>query len=197
MKADEVGRPRIVVAEDEAIIRLDIVQTLNESGFDCVGQASDGAEAVRLALELKPDLVLMDIKMPGTDGLQAAEALAEHKIPVVLLTAFSSPDLVDRASAAGVYNYVVKPFNPDNLIPGLKIALSLHSRISQASEEVEQMAEKLESRKMVDRAKALLTEKMKMNEPEAFRWIQKASMDRRLTMRQVAETVIEQLGEKD
>ncbi|MEY4654810.1 MAG: hypothetical protein RL523_209 [Actinomycetota bacterium] len=187
----------MVVAEDEAIIRLDIVQTLTENGFECVGQANDGAEAVRLALELKPDLVLMDIKMPGTDGLQAAELLREHDLPVVLLTAFSSPDLVDRASAAGVYNYVVKPFNPDNLIPGLRIALSLHERISRAASEVEEMTEKLESRKVVDRAKALLTEKMKMNEPEAFRWIQKASMDRRLTMRQVAETVIEQLGEKN
>lgn len=189
--------PRVVVAEDEAIIRLDIVQTLTENGFECVGQASNGEEAVRLALELKPDLVLMDIKMPGTDGLQAAEQLSEHNLPVVLLTAFSSPELVDRASAAGVYNYVVKPFNPENLIPGLRIALSLHNRISQAVSAVELMAEKLESRKVVDRAKALLTEKMKMNEPEAFRWIQKASMDRRLTMRQVAETVIEQLGEKN
>jgi response regulator NasT len=197
MNQQEVAKPRVVVAEDEAIIRLDIVQTLAEHGFDCVGQASDGAEAVRLAIELKPDLVLMDIKMPGTDGLEAAEQLAEHNLPVVLLTAFSSPELVDRASAAGVYNYVVKPFNPDSLIPGLRIALSLHGRISQAINEVEQANEKLESRKTVDRAKALLTEKMKMNEPEAFRWIQKASMDRRLTMRQVAETVIEQLGDKN
>jgi AmiR/NasT family two-component response regulator len=178
MNLQENTLPRVVVAEDEAIIRLDIVQTLTENGFECVGQANDGAEAVRLALELKPDLVLMDIKMPGTDGLQAAELLREHDLPVVLLTAFSSPDLVDRASAAGVYNYVVK-------------------RISRAASEVEEMTEKLESRKVVDRAKALLTEKMKMNEPEAFRWIQKASMDRRLTMRQVAETVIEQLGEKN
>ena len=197
MSVQTLPRPRVVVAEDEAIIRLDIVQTLTENGFDCVAQASDGAQAVEQAVALQPDLVLMDIKMPGTDGLQAAEMLSEYKIPVVLLTAFSSPDLVDRASAAGVYNYVVKPFNPENLIPGLKIALSLHSRISQAAQDVEQMAEKLESRKLVDRAKGLLTEKMKMNEPEAFRWIQKASMDRRLTMRQVAETVIEQLSDKN
>lgn len=197
MSEQTLPRPRVVVAEDEAIIRLDIVQTLAENGFDCVAQASDGAQAVEQAVALQPDLVLMDIKMPGTDGLQAAEMLSEYKIPVVLLTAFSSPDLVDRASAAGVYNYVVKPFNPENLIPGLKIALSLHSRISQAAQDVEQMAEKLESRKLVDRAKGLLTEKMKMNEPEAFRWIQKASMDRRLTMRQVAETVIEQLSDKN
>jgi len=188
--------PRIVVAEDEAIIRLDIVQTLGEAGFSVVGQAGDGAEAVRLAIELKPDLVLMDIKMPGTDGLQAAEALAEHKIPVVLLTAFSSPDLIDRASAAGVYNYVVKPFNPSNLIPALKIALALHERMSQQIAELEGMTEKLETRKLVDRAKGLLTEKMKLNEPEAFRWIQKASMDRRLSMKQVALTVIEQLADK-
>jgi len=196
MNSPEQAKPRIVVAEDEAIIRLDIVETLTEAGFDVVAQAGDGAEAVRLALELKPNLVLMDIKMPGTDGLQAAEILSEHKIPVVLLTAFSSPDLVDRASAAGVYSYVVKPFNPSNLIPALRIALSLHERISSQVQEVEDINEKLETRKLVDRAKGLLTEKMKLNEPEAFRWIQKASMDRRLTMKQVAITVIEQLADK-
>ena len=196
MNSAEQIKPRIVVAEDEAIIRLDIVETLGEAGFDVIAQAGDGAEAVRLALELKPNLVLMDIKMPGTDGLQAAEILSEHKIPVVLLTAFSSPDLVDRASAAGVYNYVVKPFNPSNLIPALRIALSLHERISAQVQEVEDVTEKLETRKLVDRAKGLLTEKMKLNEPEAFRWIQKASMDRRLTMKQVAITVIEQLADK-
>ena len=196
MNSAEQIKPRIVVAEDEAIIRLDIVETLSEAGFDVIAQAGDGAEAVRLALELKPNLVLMDIKMPGTDGLQAAEILSEHKIPVVLLTAFSSPDLVDRASAAGVYNYVVKPFNPSNLIPALRIALSLHERISAQVQEVEDVTEKLETRKLVDRAKGLLTEKMKLNEPEAFRWIQKASMDRRLTMKQVAITVIEQLADK-
>ena len=191
----EIVKPRVVVAEDEAIIRLDIVETLTEAGFDCIAQAGDGAEAVRLALELKPDLVLMDIKMPGTDGLQAAEILAEHKIPVVLLTAFSSPELVDRASAAGVFNYVVKPFNPNNLIPALRIALSLKDRMAVQEQLVEDSNNKLETRKLVDRAKGLLTEKMKLNEPEAFRWIQKASMDRRLSMRQVAQTVIEQLTE--
>jgi AmiR/NasT family two-component response regulator len=189
--------PRVVVAEDEAIIRLDIVETLREAGFDVVGQAGDGAEAVRLALELKPDLVLMDIKMPGTDGLQAAEILAEHNLPVVLLTAFSSPELVERASAAGVFSYVVKPFNPSNLIPALRIALSLHERMTTAANQVDEINEKLETRKLVDRAKGLLTEKMKLNEPEAFRWIQKASMDRRLSMKQVAQTVIEQLAEKN
>jgi AmiR/NasT family two-component response regulator len=192
----ELIRPTVIVAEDEAIIRLDIVETLKESGFDVIGQAGDGAEAVRLALELKPQLVLMDIKMPGTDGLQAAEILKEHKVPVVLLTAFSSPELVERASEAGVYSYVVKPFNPSNLIPALRIALSLHERMSSAESEVDEMNEKLETRKLVDRAKGLLTEKMKLNEPEAFRWIQKASMDRRLSMKQVAQTVIEQLAEK-
>lgn len=193
---NELVRPSVIVAEDEAIIRLDIVETLKESGFDVIGQAGDGAEAVRLAVELKPQLVLMDIKMPGTDGLQAAEMLKDHKIPVVLLTAFSSPELVERASEAGVYSYVVKPFNPSNLIPALRIALSLHKRMSNVENEVDEMNEKLETRKLVDRAKGLLTEKMKLNEPEAFRWIQKASMDRRLSMKQVAQTVIEQLAEK-
>jgi response regulator NasT len=192
---NDVLRPTVVVAEDEAIIRLDIVETLKDSGFDVIGQAGDGAEAVRLALELKPQLVLMDIKMPGTDGLQAAEILAEHKVPVVLLTAFSSPDLVERASEAGVFSYVVKPFNPSNLIPALRIALSLHERMTTSANQVDEMSEKLETRKLVDRAKGLLTEKMKLNEPEAFRWIQKASMDRRLSMKQVAQTVIEQLAE--
>lgn len=197
MNTHSVSLPRVVVAEDEAIIRLDIVETLREAGFDVVGQAGDGAEAVRLALETKPDLVLMDIKMPGTDGLQAAEVLAEHNLPVVLLTAFSSPELVERASAAGVFSYVVKPFNPSNLIPALRIALSLHERMTTAANEVDEITEKLETRKLVDRAKGLLTEKMKLNEPEAFRWIQKASMDRRLSMKQVAQTVIEQLTEKN
>jgi response regulator NasT len=193
---NELARPSVLVAEDEAIIRLDIVETLKESGFDVIGQAGDGAEAIRLALELKPQLVLMDIKMPGTDGLQAAEILAQHKVPVVLLTAFSSPELVERASEAGVYSYVVKPFNPSNLIPALRIALSLHERMAAAESQVDEISEKLETRKLVDRAKGLLTEKMKLNEPEAFRWIQKASMDRRLSMKQVATTVIEQLAEK-
>ena len=193
---NELASPSVIVAEDEAIIRLDIVETLKESGFDVIGQAGDGAEAVRLALELKPQLVLMDIKMPGTDGLQAAEILAQHKVPVVLLTAFSSPDLVERASEAGVYSYVVKPFNPSNLIPAIRIALSLHERMAAAESQVDEISEKLETRKLVDRAKGLLTEKMKLNEPEAFRWIQKASMDRRLSMKQVATTVIEQLAEK-
>jgi AmiR/NasT family two-component response regulator len=197
MESPTSALPRVVVAEDEAIIRLDIVETLKESGFDVVGQAGDGAEVVRLTLELKPDLVLMDIKMPGTDGLQAAEVLAEHNVPVVLLTAFSSPELVERASAAGVFSYVVKPFNPSNLIPALRIALSLHERMISAANEVDEITEKLETRKLVDRAKGLLTEKMKLNEPEAFRWIQKASMDRRLSMKQVAQTVIEQLAEKN
>ena len=196
MDTNTEAKPRVVVAEDEAIIRLDIVETLTEGGFDVVGQAGDGARAVELAIELKPDLLLTAIKMPGTDGLQAAEAMAELKIPVVLLTAFSSPDLVDRASAAGVYSYVVKPFNPSNLLPALRIALSLHNRMKDADQAIEEAQEKLEIRKLVDRAKGLLTEKMKLNEPEAFRWIQKASMDRRLSMKQVALTVIEQLADK-
>jgi len=196
MDSKTEAKPRVIVAEDEAIIRLDIVETLTEGGFDVVGQAGDGARAIELATELKPDLLLTDIKMPGTDGLQAAEAMAALKIPVVLLTAFSSPDLVDRASAAGVYSYVVKPFNPSNLLPAMHIALSLHTRMAEAEQAIEDAQEKLETRKLVDRAKGLLTEKMKLNEPEAFRWIQKASMDRRLSMKQVALTVIEQLADK-
>lgn len=191
------SKPRVIVAEDEAIIRLDIVETLTEGGFDVVGQAGDGARSVELARELQPNLLVTDIKMPIADGLQAAEAMAELGIPVVLLTAFSSPDLVDRASAAGVFSYVVKPFNPSNLLPAIRIALSLHARMTESDQAFQDATEKLETRKLVDRAKGLLTEKMKLNEPEAFRWIQKASMDRRLSMKQVALTVIEQLSERD
>jgi response regulator NasT len=189
-------RPRIVIAEDESIIRLDIAETLGEHGFDVVAQAADGQQAVDAALEHKPDLVLMDIKMPHMDGLMAAELLRDQGIPVVLLTAFSSPELVDRASAAGVYSYVVKPFTASNLIPALRIAMSLHAKVAASQTAVDDATEKLETRKLVDRAKALLTERMQLNEPEAFRWIQKASMDRRLSMREVAQTVIEQLGAK-
>jgi len=191
------GRParRAVVAEDEALIRMDVVETLREAGFDVVGEAGDGETAVRLALELKPDVVVMDVKMPELDGISAAERIGKaHVAPVVLLTAFSQTELVERARDAGAMAYVVKPFSPADLLPAVEIAISRYSQISALEAEVADLAERFETRKRVDRAKGLLMTKMGLSEPESFRWIQKTSMDRRLTMREVADAVIEQVG---
>ena len=188
---------RVVVAEDESLIRLDIVEILRDNGFDVVGEAGDGETAVQLATELKPDLVVMDVKMPQLDGISAAERLAKNHIaPVVLLTAFSQKELVERASEAGAMAYVVKPFTPNDLLPAIEIALSRYQQIVTLEAEVADMVERFETRKLVDRAKGLLNEKMGLTEPEAFRWIQKASMDRRLTMFEVAQTIVEQLAPK-
>jgi AmiR/NasT family two-component response regulator len=187
---------KVIVVEDESLIRMDVVATLQEAGYEVIGEGADGEEAVRLATELEPDLVVMDIKMPKLDGISAAEKIAELKIPVVLLTAFSQADLVTRAAAAGAMAYVTKPFKPSDLLPAIQIALSRHEELLSLETEVADLNERLETRKLMDRAKGLLQGKMKLSEPEAFRWIQKASMDRRLTMAQVAKTVIEQLGDK-
>ena len=187
---------RVVVAEDEALIRMDVVATLQEAGYEVVGEAGDGEEAVRLAIELMPDLMIMDIKMPKLDGISAAEKISEHKIPVVLLTAFSQADLVKRAADAGAMAYVTKPFKPSDLLPAIQIALSRAEEIFALETEIADLNERLETRKLMDRAKGLLQSKMKLSEPEAFRWIQKASMDRRLSMSQVAKAVLEQLGDK-
>ncbi len=188
---------RVVVAEDESLIRLDIVEILRDNGFDVVGEAGDGETAVALATELRPDLVIMDVKMPQLDGISAAERLHKANIaPVVLLTAFSQKELVERASEAGALAYVVKPFTPNDLLPAIEIALARHEQIITLEAEVADMVERFETRKLVDRAKGLLNEKMGLSEPEAFRWIQKASMDRRLTMQDVAKAIIEQLAPK-
>jgi response regulator NasT len=187
---------RVVVAEDEALIRMDVVATLQEAGYEVVGEAADGEEAVRLAVELMPDLIIMDIKMPKLDGISAAEKISEHKIPVVLLTAFSQADLVKRAADAGAMAYVTKPFKPSDLLPAIQIALSRSEELFALETEIVDLNERLETRKLMDRAKGLLQSKMKLSEPEAFRWIQKASMDRRLSMSQVAKAVLEQLGDK-
>ena len=187
---------RVVVAEDEALIRMDVVATLQEAGYKVVGEAADGEEAVRLAVELMPDLIIMDIKMPKLDGISAAEKISEHKIPVVLLTAFSQADLVKRAADAGAMAYVTKPFKPSDLLPAIQIALSRAEELFALETEIADLSERLETRKLMDRAKGLLQSKMKLSEPEAFRWIQKASMDRRLSMSQVAKAVLEQLGDK-
>lgn len=186
---------RVVVAEDESLIRLDIVEILRDNGFEVVGEAGDGETAVALATELRPDLVVMDIRMPQLDGIAAAKRLAKDQIaPVVLLTAFSQRELVEQASEAGALAYVVKPFTPNDLLPAIEIALARHAQIVALEAEVADMVERFETRKLVDRAKGLLNEKMGLTEPEAFRWIQKASMDRRLTMHDVAQAIIEQLG---
>jgi response regulator NasT len=191
------AKRRVVVAEDESLIRIDIVETLQDNGFEVVGEAADGEKAVALVEELKPDLVVMDVKMPLLDGISAAEIINRKKLaPVVLLTAFSQRELVERAAEAGALAYVVKPFTPSDLIPAIEVALSRYQQIEALEDEVSDLAERLETRKILDRAKGILNNTMGLPEPEAFRWIQKASMDRRLTMREVAETVISQLAEK-
>ena len=192
--AEQTAQRRVVVAEDESLIRMDIVETLRDKGFDVVGEAGDGNKAVELAFALKPDLMVMDIKMPDLDGLSAAEKIAELKIPVVLLTAFSQQELVTRAAEVGAMTFLVKPFSPQDLLPAIEIALSRHSQLVALESEIQDLGERLETRKLVERAKAVLSEKMKLTEPEAFRWIQKASMDRRLSMADVSRTVLDQLN---
>jgi response regulator NasT len=187
-------RRRVVVAEDEAIIRLDIVEMLQEAGFDVVGEAGDGEAAVRLTEETRPDLVVLDVKMPVLDGISAAEQIGRAGIaPVVLLTAFSQKELVDRALEAGAMAYVVKPFTAADLVPALEVALSRYAQIRALEGEVADLTERFDTRKRVDRAKGLLMDRMGLSEPEAFRWIQKASMDRRLSMREVADTIVSQV----
>ncbi len=200
MTDQEIQTPiarRVVVAEDESLIRMDIVEILRDNGFDVVGEAADGEAAVALAMELRPDLVIMDVKMPKMDGITAADKLnKEHIAPVVLLTAFSQKELVERATEAGALAYVVKPFTPNDLLPAIEIALSRWAQIVALENEVSDLSERFETRKIVDIAKGILNEKMGLTEPEAFRWIQKASMDRRLTMKDVAVTIVDQLGAK-
>ena len=185
---------RVVVAEDEALIRMDIVEVLTEAGFEVVGEATDGEKAIELARDLQPDLVVMDITMPKLDGLSAAEVIGNEKIaPVVMLTAFAQPEFVSRATDAGAIAYVVKPFTPERLLPQIEISLSRYQEMIALEQQYTDTLERLETRKLLDRAKGLLQEKMKLSEPEAFRWIQKASMDRRLTMAEVSQAVIDQL----
>ncbi|TYC98692.1 response regulator [Arthrobacter echini] len=186
---------RVIVAEDETLIRLDIVEILRGEGYEVVAEADNGEKAVALAFEHKPDLVLMDVKMPVMDGITAAEQIVKARIaPVVLLTAFSQRELIERARDAGAMAYVVKPFTPADLIPAIEIAMSRHEEITALESEVTDLQEQFATRKLVERAKSLLTTKMGLTEPEAFRWIQKTSMDRRLGMREVAETIINQVN---
>lgn len=182
---------RVLVAEDEALIRMDLVEMLAEEGYEVVGQAPDGEAAVALAERERPDLVVLDVKMPRLDGITAAQRIAEKRIaPVVILTAFSQRELVERARDAGAMAYVVKPFTKSDLVPAIEMAVSRHAEISALEAEVAGLTDRLETRKAVERAKAVLQEQLGISEPEAFRWIQKTAMDLRLSMREVAEGVV-------
>jgi two-component system, response regulator PdtaR len=182
---------RVVIAEDEALIRLDLAEMLGEEGYDVVGQAGDGERAVELAEELRPDLVVLDVKMPKLDGISAAQRIAAQRIaPVVILTAFSQRDLVERAGDAGAMAYLVKPFTKDDLVPAVEMAVSRFAELQMLEAEVADLTERLETRKQVDRAKGILQQQLDLSEPESFRWIQKTAMDLRLSMRQVADGVI-------
>lgn len=182
---------RVLVAEDESLIRLDLIEMLGEEGYEVVGEAGDGAEAVKLAEELAPDLVVLDVKMPVLDGISAAKRIVEQRIaPVLILTAFSQRDLVDRARDAGAMAYLVKPFTRADLVPAIEMALSRHDQLTQLEQEVSDLNERLETRKLVERAKGVLESRFGLSEPDAFRWIQKAAMDKRTTMREVAQVVI-------
>ncbi|MGH3960060.1 ANTAR domain-containing response regulator [Mycobacterium sp.] len=189
--ADVSAPRRVLIAEDEALIRLDLAEMLREEGYDIVGQAGDGQEAVELAEQLKPDLVIMDVKMPRRDGIDAASEIASKRIaPIVVLTAFSQRELVERARDAGAMAYLVKPFTVTDLIPAIELALSRFGEIAALEREVATLSDRLETRKLVERAKGLLQVKQGMTEPEAFTWIQRAAMDRRTTMKRVAEVVL-------
>ena len=190
---EQNSKRRIVVAEDESLIRMDIVETLKDQGFDVVGEAGDGLMAIELAKELKPDLMVMDIKMPDMDGLSAAEQIAKLRIPVVFLTAFNQQELVTRASEVGAMAFLVKPFSPEDLLPAIEVALSRFQQLTQLESEVSDLTERLETRKLVERAKGVLGVQMGLSEPDAFRWIQKAAMDRRIGMVDVARTILDQL----
>jgi two-component system, response regulator PdtaR len=182
---------RVIIAEDEALIRLDLKEMLEEEGYEVAGEAADGQKAVELASTLKPDLVILDVKMPILDGISAAEQIAAQQIaPVVILTAFSQRELVERARDAGAMAYLVKPFTKADLVPAIEIAVSRFQEISALGTEVGTLRERLEVRKVLDRAKGRLQSECGLTEPEAFRWIQKTSMNRRVSMRAVAEDVL-------
>jgi response regulator NasT len=184
---------RVVVAEDEALIRLDLVEMLTESGYEVVGQAGDGETAIELTEKEKPDLVVMDVKMPKLDGISAAERIAKQRIaPVVILTAFSQRDLVERARDAGAMAYLTKPFTIEDLMPAIELAVSRFQEIKQLDSEVNDLQDQLKARKTIDRAKGLLMSKLNLTEPQAFKWMQKTAMDKRRSMVEVANLVIEE-----
>jgi two-component system, response regulator PdtaR len=184
---------RVVLAEDEALIRLDLAEMLGEEGYDVIGQAADGDSALALVRELRPDLAILDVKMPKLDGITVAERIGDESVcPVIILTAFSQRDLVNRASAAGAMAYLVKPFTKADLVPAIEIAVSRFTERVQLEREVAGLSERLETRKLVERAKSLLQQKFDLSEPDAFRWIQKTAMDKRVPMRRVAQLVVDE-----
>jgi two-component system, response regulator PdtaR len=186
------GSRRVLIAEDEALIRMDLAEMLAEEGYDVVAAVEDGEQAVARTEELRPDLVILDVKMPRLDGIAAAQRIALQRIaPVVMLTAFSQRDLVESARDAGAMAYLVKPFGKSDLLPAIEMAVSRFAELQQLEAEVADLSERLETRKVVDRAKGVLQEKLGLSEPDAFRWIQKTAMDLRLSMREVADGVVE------
>ncbi len=184
---------RVVVAEDEALIRLDLVEMLTEAGYEVVGQAGDGEAAIEITEKEKPDLVVMDVKMPKLDGISAAERIANQRIaPVVILTAFSQRDLVERARDAGAMAYLTKPFTIEDLMPAIELAVSRFQEIKQLDAEVTDLQEQLKARKIIDKAKGLLMSKLNLTETQAFKWMQKTAMDKRRTMVEVSNLIIEE-----
>lgn len=181
----------VIIADDESIIRLDLKKMLEDMGHNVIGEAADGQKALELARTLEPDIIILDIKMPVMDGLDAAKIISEEKIaPVILLTAYSQSDLINRAKEAGVYGYLVKPFKESDIAPALEIAMSRYDEMQEMESQVGSLQEKLETRKVVDRAKGILMDRYDLKESEAFRRIQQQSMNTRKTMREIAEAII-------
>lgn len=184
---------RVVIAEDEALIRLDLSEMLKELGYDVVGQASDGEQALSVLAEKRPDLAILDVRMPKLDGISVAQQVAEQRIcPVIILTAVKERDQVERATEAGAMAYLLKPFDKEKLLPAIEIAVSRYDEMRALEEEVKTLSEQIETRKLVERAKGILQQKLSVTEPEAFRWIQKTAMDKRVQMRQVAQLLIDE-----
>ncbi|MDL9948267.1 ANTAR domain-containing response regulator [Gordonia sp. ABSL11-1] len=194
-EGEQVTTHRVLVAEDDSLIRMDLIEMLREEGYEVVGEAPNGQVAVELTEQLTPDLVIMDVKMPIRDGIDAASEIAEKKLaPVVMLTAFSQREFIEKARDAGAMAYLVKPFTKADLVPAIEVAVSRYNEVSALEKEVATLGDRLETRKLVERAKGLLMEKQSLSEPEAFKWIQRAAMDRRTTMKAVAQVVVETLG---
>ncbi len=195
--ADPTPAPRrVLVAEDDSLIRMDLTEMLREEGYDVVGEAPNGQVAVGLTESLSPDLVIMDVKMPVRDGIDAAGEIARKRLaPVVMLTAFSQRDFVEKARDAGAMAYLVKPFSKADLVPAIEVAVSRYTELTTLEREIADMNDRLATRKLVERAKGLLMSSQSLSEPEAFKWIQRAAMDRRTTMKAVAEVVVETLGD--
>lgn len=187
-------RTRVVVADDEAIIRMDLVELLEHAGYEVVGQASDGKAALQAIKELAPDVAVIDVKMPLLDGIEVAHNIREH-IPVVLVTAFGQADVIAQAGSAGVMGYVMKPFTEADVVAAIEIAKSRFLEKQSIEAQRDNLAESLETRKLIDRAKGLLQVKLSLDEPQSFRWIQKAAMDKRMSVKEVAESVISELSE--